>query len=80
MLTFYGDLDGAQDLYIQADRKDLAIDMRKKMNDWREVLRLLNFRLDKLGIPSNSAAAVTDAQIIEALKYSGDWFAERQKW
>uniref|UniRef100_A0AC34RFR1 Clathrin heavy chain n=1 Tax=Panagrolaimus sp. JU765 TaxID=591449 RepID=A0AC34RFR1_9BILA len=78
VLTFYGDLDGAQEIYLQADRRDLAIDMRKKMNDWREVLRLLNFRLEKLG--STTASVVTDALTLEALKHAGDWFAERQKW
>ncbi|KAI6243756.1 WD repeat-containing protein 35 [Aphelenchoides fujianensis] len=39
--TFLGDLDTAEHIYFENDRRDLAIDMRIKMHDYFRVLQIL---------------------------------------
>uniref|UniRef100_A0AC35FT61 WD repeat-containing protein 35 n=1 Tax=Panagrolaimus sp. PS1159 TaxID=55785 RepID=A0AC35FT61_9BILA len=67
---YYGNLEAAEKIYLDNDRRDLAIDMHRKMNNWPRILKLLQ----------TSGASNSDALMIEAWKEVGDWFAERQKW
>uniref|UniRef100_A0A914PNJ9 Uncharacterized protein n=1 Tax=Panagrolaimus davidi TaxID=227884 RepID=A0A914PNJ9_9BILA len=67
---YYGNLEAAEKIYLDNDRRDLAIDMHRKMNNWPRILKLLQ----------TSNASNSDALMIEAWKEVGDWFAERQKW
>ena len=67
---FYGNLEAAEKIYIDNDRRDLALDMHRKMNNWPRILKLLQ----------QSGASNNDAMMIEAWREVGNWFAERQKW
>ncbi|CAD5234713.1 unnamed protein product [Bursaphelenchus xylophilus] len=68
--TFLGDLDTAEHICFENDRRDLAIDMRTKMNDWFRVLQILQ----------TSSGPGDDIMLQRAWKHVGDYFMERQKW
>lgn len=84
MCTFLGDLDSAEHIYFENDRRlvevrisntewvfrDLAIDMRTKMHDWFRVLQILQ----------SSSGPGDDVLLQRAWKHVGDYFMERQKW
>ncbi|CAD5229090.1 unnamed protein product [Bursaphelenchus okinawaensis] len=68
--TFLGDLDVAEHICFENDRRDLAIDMRTKMNDWFRVLQILQ----------TSTGPGDDIMLQRAWKHVGDFFMDRQKW
>ena len=39
--AWYGRYDEAEDIYRTIDRKDLALDMRRKLGDWPKVVQLI---------------------------------------
>ncbi|XP_057331775.1 WD repeat-containing protein 35 [Microplitis mediator] len=67
--AFLGNYDEAEKLYLDLDRRDLAITLRQKLGDYFRVLQLM-----KMGI------AGTDKQLEQAYNKIGDHFAERQNW
>lgn len=61
--------DEAERTYLEVDRRDLAISLRKRLGDWFKVVQLL-----KTGSGGN------DAEMEEAWNNIGDYYAERHKW
>lgn len=67
--AFLGNYDEAEKLYLDLDRRDLAIKLRQKLGDYFRVLKLM-----KIGIGG------TDKQLEHAYNKIGDYHAERQNW
>ncbi|CAJ0945040.1 unnamed protein product, partial [Mesorhabditis belari] len=65
-----GRLDEAEQLFMQADRRDLAIDMYKTYQDWFRILKILQ----------TSSGPGDDALLRQIYDKLGDYFFERQKW
>lgn len=68
--AFLGEYDEAEKMYLDLDRKDLAIQLRQKVGDYFQVLQLM-----KIGIGS-----ISDKQTDQTYEKLGDFFAERQNW
>ncbi|KAF6214979.1 hypothetical protein GE061_009727 [Apolygus lucorum] len=67
--SYFGDFNEAEKLYLDVDRRDLAIQLREKLGDWFRVVQLM-----KMG------AGGTDSQLQSAWNNIGDFFAERSNW
>ena len=67
--AWFNQYDDAERLYLEVDRRDLAIGLRRKLGDWFKVLQLLK-----------GGGGGTDKEIEEAWNYIGDYYAERHKW
>lgn len=67
--AFLGNYDEAEKLYLDLDRRDLAINLRQKLGDYFRVIQLM-----KMGIGGS------DKQMEHAFNKIGDYFAERQNW
>ncbi|XP_048515413.1 WD repeat-containing protein 35 isoform X2 [Athalia rosae] len=67
--AFLGNYDKAEKLYLDFDRRDLAITLRQKLGDYFRVIQLM-----KMGIGGS------DKQMEHAYNKVGDFFAERQNW
>jgi WD repeat-containing protein 35 len=39
--AYYGRVDEAEGIYREIDRKDLALDLRRKLGDWSNVVELI---------------------------------------
>lgn len=50
MAAWFGHYDEAERLYLDVDRRDLAIALRRKLGDWFKVLQLLKGMYNKLFI------------------------------
>ncbi len=56
--------------YLMFNLSDLAIAMRRKMNDWFRILQILQ-----------TSSGPGDDQLLQlAWNHVGDYFADRQKW
>ncbi|NXU58811.1 WDR35 protein, partial [Turnix velox] len=64
--AYFSRFEEAERMYLDMDRRDLAIGLRIKLGDWSRVLQLLN----------------TDSGLLreQAFNALGDYFADRQKW
>ncbi|CRL00247.1 CLUMA_CG013520, isoform A [Clunio marinus] len=67
--AFFGDFDEAEKLYIDADRRDLAIDLRSTLCDWFRVIQL--YRM---------ASGISDQQMEIAYREIGNHFASMRVW
>lgn len=67
--AFFGDFDDAEKLYIDADRRDLAINLRKTLSDWFRTVQL--YRM---------GPGISDMQMEQAWKEIGDHFASLRIW
>lgn len=67
--AFFGDFDEAEKLYIDADRRDLAIALRQTLCDWFRVVQL--YRM---------ASGISDQQMEHAYKEIGNHFASTRTW
>lgn len=67
--AWFNRFDDAEKLYLDNDRRDLAIALRKKLGDWFKVLQLLK-----------AGGGGTDQEVEEAWNYIGEYYAERRKW
>lgn len=67
--AWFGNFDEAEKLYLEVDRKDLAITLRKRLGDWFRVLHLL-----KTGSGGN------DSEMEEAYNHIGEHHAHRHEW
>ena len=67
--AWFGHYDEAERLYLEVDRRDLAIGLRRKLGDWFKVLQLLK-----------AGGGGTDREQEEAWNYIGDQYAEQHKW
>lgn len=66
--AFYGKYDDAEEIYAMISRKDLGLDLRKKIGDYKKVIALLG----------ESGKSDIDAK--EANKKMGDFYADKGKW
>jgi WD repeat-containing protein 35 len=67
--AFFGDFDEAEKLYIDADRRDLAIKLRTTLCDWFRVIQL--YRM---------SPGISDQQMETAYREIGDHFANLRVW
>lgn len=67
--AFLGNYDEAEKLYLDLDRRDLAITLREKLGEYTRVIQLM-----KMGIGGS------DKQMERAYNKIGDHYAERQNW
>ncbi|KAG5677812.1 hypothetical protein PVAND_007539 [Polypedilum vanderplanki] len=67
--AFFGDFDEAEKLYIDADRRDLAISLRTTLCDWFRVIQL--YRM---------SSGISDQQMETAYKEIGKHFANMRVW
>ncbi|XP_013413466.1 WD repeat-containing protein 35-like [Lingula anatina] len=67
--AYFRRFDEAERLYMEMDRRDLAIALRKKLGDWFRVVQLLK-----------TGSGGDDVQLEEAWNAIGDYYADRQKW
>lgn len=67
--AFLGDFDEAEKLYLDADRRDLAIDLRHTLCDWFRTVQL--YRM---------GPGISDQQMEHAWKEIGDHFANLRSW
>ncbi|XP_062462356.1 WD repeat-containing protein 35 isoform X3 [Pezoporus occidentalis] len=68
--AYFSRFEEAERMYLDMDRRDLAIGLRIKLGDWFRVLQLL-----KTGSGDSD-----DALLEQAYNAIGDYFADRQKW
>lgn len=66
--AYYGRFDDAEQLYRDIDRKDLALDLRRKLGDWSNVVELIE---EGLG---------DDQTLKDANNKIGEFCVDRQKW
>lgn len=68
--AYFQRFEEAEKLYLEMDRRDLAVDLRIKLGDWFRVVQLL-----KAGDSGGE-----DALLEQAWNAIGDYYADRQKW
>ena len=67
--AYLREFDEAESLYTSIDRRDLAIDLRRRLGDWFKVVQLVS-----------RDSVNDDAQLREAKNKIGDFWSERFKW
>ncbi|VDD82634.1 unnamed protein product [Mesocestoides corti] len=68
--AYFNDFDGAEGLFLNADRCDLAIELRKRLGDWFRVAQLAK----------ESGAVVRDRELTEVWNAIGDHYFNKQCW
>jgi len=68
--AYSGKFEEAEKIYLDIDRRDLAIEMRMKLGDWFKVHQLLK----------SGSSAAEDKKLLQAWNAMGDYYAERHKW
>ncbi|OCT79015.1 WD repeat-containing protein 35 [Xenopus laevis] len=68
--AYFGRFVEAEKMYLDMDRRDLAIGLRIKLGDWFRVLQLLK----------HGSGDSDDSLLEQAYNAIGDYFADRQKW
>ncbi|XP_062851768.1 WD repeat-containing protein 35 [Trichomycterus rosablanca] len=68
--AYFSRFEEAEKMYLDMDRRDLAISLRIKLGDWFRVLQLLR----------SGSGDCDDALQEQAYNAIGDYFADRQKW
>ena len=71
MAAWFQRYDEAEKIFIDADRRDLAISLRKRLGDWFKVLQLLK---------SGGGGMSSDAEMEESWNQLGEYFAERHRF
>eukprot|EP00736_Rhodelphis_marinus_P014135 Rmarinus@m.4538 len=66
--AYFRNFTRAEELYMELDRKDLAVELRMRMGDWFRVVDLVQ------------AGGGDDTLWMEAHNRIGDYYADRQKW
>ncbi|XP_076068879.1 intraflagellar transport protein Oseg4 [Oratosquilla oratoria] len=67
--AYFKDFDEAEKLYLEVDRRDIAISLRRKLGDWFRVVQLLK-----------GGSSGDDVKMEEALNNIGHYYADRHKW
>ncbi|KAJ3096803.1 WD repeat-containing protein 35 [Phlyctochytrium planicorne] len=65
----FGQYDVAERLYLEMDRKDLAMELRIRLGDWFRVVQLIK-----------SGGSGDDVLLENAWNCIGDYYFDRQKW
>ncbi|KAM8834110.1 WD repeat-containing protein 35 [Synchiropus picturatus] len=68
--AYFSRFEEAERMYLDMDRRDLAINLRIKLGDWFSVLQLLQ----------SGSGDSDDALMEQAYNAIGDYYADRQKW
>ncbi len=68
--AYFKRFDDAERLYVDMDRRDLAVALRNKLGDWFRVVQILK----------SGSGGGDDQQLEEAWNALGDYYADRQKW
>ncbi|XP_038051533.1 WD repeat-containing protein 35-like isoform X3 [Patiria miniata] len=68
--AYFKRFEDAERMYMDMDRRDLAVSLRLKLGDWFRVVQLL-----KAG-----SGGGDDTQLQQAWNAIGDYYADRQKW
>jgi WD repeat-containing protein 35 len=68
--AFLNRFEDAERIYLELDRRDLAVDLRMKLGDWFRVVQLLK----------TGGGAGDDTQLSSAWNAIGDYYYERQKY
>uniref|UniRef100_A0A8D0CZF9 WD repeat-containing protein 35 n=1 Tax=Sander lucioperca TaxID=283035 RepID=A0A8D0CZF9_SANLU len=68
--AYFSRFEEAERMYLDMDRRDLAISLRIKLGDWFRVLQLLK----------TGSGDCDDTLLGQAYNAIGDYFADRQKW
>ncbi|XP_070776290.1 WD repeat-containing protein 35 isoform X1 [Enoplosus armatus] len=68
--AYFSSFEEAERMYLDMDRRDLAISLRIKLGDWFRVLQLLK----------TGSGDCDDTLLEQAYNAIGDYFADRQKW
>ncbi|XP_010201833.1 WD repeat-containing protein 35 isoform X2 [Colius striatus] len=68
--AYFSRFEEAERMYLDMDRRNLAIGLRMKLGDWFRVLQLLK----------TGSGDADDALLEQAYNAIGDYFADRQKW
>lgn len=83
ILAYYQNFEMAERLYLEMDRKDLAIDLRIRLGDWFRVVQLIKSSSAAIGgvVAFGGGSAGTDDKVLEkAWKCIGDYYYDRQRW
>ncbi|XP_065063167.1 WD repeat-containing protein 35-like [Rhopilema esculentum] len=67
--AYFQRYEEAERIYIDMDRRDLAVDLRMKLGDWFRVVQLIK-----------SGGGGDDKLLEKAWNCIGDYYADRQKW
>ena len=65
---FFGQYDEAEQTYREIDRKDLALDLRRRIGDFPKVIQYIE------------AGVGNDKELLTAYSQMGDYYAEKKKW
>lgn len=68
--AFFNDFDGAEKLFLSADRCDLAIDLRRRLGDWFRVAQLAK----------ESGAVLRDSELTDVWNALGDHYYDKANW
>ncbi|XP_045510780.1 WD repeat-containing protein 35 isoform X2 [Colias croceus] len=69
ILAYFKDFDGAEKIYHNEDRRDLAIALRKRLGHWFRVVELLKM-----------SVTTTESQVKQVYNNIGDYYIDRQNW
>ncbi|XP_072936540.1 WD repeat-containing protein 35 isoform X2 [Epargyreus clarus] len=67
--AYFKDFDAAEKIYLDEDRRDLAIALRKRLGHWFRVVELLKLSVN-----------ASEAQVKQAYTHIGDYYLDRQNW
>uniref|UniRef100_A0A1B6EDL0 WD repeat-containing protein 35 n=1 Tax=Clastoptera arizonana TaxID=38151 RepID=A0A1B6EDL0_9HEMI len=67
--AYFNDFNEAEKLYLEADRRDLAISLRERLGDWFRVVQLMKM-----------STGYSNAQLEAAWNNIGDHYMERNQW
>ncbi|XP_032149939.1 WD repeat-containing protein 35 isoform X2 [Sapajus apella] len=70
VVGYFGRFEEAERMYLEMDRRDLALGLRLKLGDWFRVFHLLK----------TGSGDADDSLLEQANNAIGDYFADRQKW
>jgi WD repeat-containing protein 35 len=59
-------------MYLEVDRRDLAVSLRRRLGDWFKVVTLLK--------GTTGGTGGSDAEMEEAYNNCGDHYAELHRW
>ncbi|KAI9193226.1 uncharacterized protein BJ171DRAFT_588781 [Polychytrium aggregatum] len=68
--AYFGHHDAAEKIYLEMDRKDLAIDLRIRLGDWFRVIQLIK----------SGGSGGDDIVLEKAWNAIGDYYFDRQRW
>jgi WD repeat-containing protein 35 len=68
--AYFRRFEEAEAIYLEMDRRDLAVELRARLGSWFRVVQLLE----------DGAGAADDERLREAWRNIGDYYADRLRW